>query len=796
MGAARTQWSETWVGGSAEAERVAFAALARQITEVQRRTARAASAHGVPHGVDRAFHAKATLAVPDAVLRFRNDLPADLRVGFAQPGASYPVTARFSNASGTGRPDPAPDLRGVALRVTVSAEESHDLLMTNFPVSHARDARQFVDFATATAGSTPQKVVGLVRLVTRHGIRETVRMLRNIRNGRGRTVASIVTESYWSRGALRWGDHAVRYLLRPAADTPPAPSASSSDPAYLSKEVARRLAVGDVSLELCVQRYVDDRQTPIEDTAVAWTEAVSPPVPVAVLTLRQSDVTTVGALAHARVVDAMAFNPWNTTDDFRPLGNLNRARKAAYDASSAHRLGHTWTERPPLRNVVLGAGVRAGFGVLNRRIEWHRLPVPLGLLNLDAFRHQLRVHNLLDTETPEAPPEPRPVPPAAPAEETRTSRSVDGSANDLASVPMGATGATFGRNLAPRLRPDLFDEPNPVEVSRALLYREHFIPARSLNILAAAWIQFQVHDWVAHARHPLGVDDVTVRLPRGMTWSNTPGGPAEREMRIAGNVPHPGGHPAMAPVFANTTSHWWDGSEVYGADSERATLLREGAKLRLTSDGYLPDDASGQELTGFNESWWMGLGSLHTLFAREHNLLCDELRAHYRGWSDERVHQTARLVVSALIAKIHTVEWTPAILATEGDRHRPDQQLERTCGQRLGDPTGHVAGGRPLRRRHPEDQARPSRGAVLPDRGLRDGLPAAPADPRRLPVRRPRQRSRARAAHVRGSARQVGRRRAARARAGQRALLLRHRPPGGDHPAQLPALAPGLRAGR
>ncbi len=38
---------------------------------------------------------------------------------------------------------------------------------------------------------------------------------------------------------------------------------------------------------------------------------------------------------------------------------------------------------------------------------------------------------------------------------------------------------------------------------------------------------------------------------------------------------------------------------------------------------------------------------------------------HYPRWSDERVYQTARLIVSALIAKIHTVEWTPAILATK-----------------------------------------------------------------------------------------------------------------------------------
>ena len=70
---------------------------------------------------------------------------------------------------------------------------------------------------------------------------------------------------------------------------------------------------------------------------------------------------------------------------------------------------------------------------------------------------------------------------------------------------------------------------------------------------------------------------------------------------------------------------------------------------------------------------------MHTLFAREHNVVCDELAAEYPRWSDERIYNTARLIVSALIAKIHTVEWTPAILGDQGDRHRPQGQLERAA---------------------------------------------------------------------------------------------------------------------
>ena len=61
--------------------------------------------------------------------------------------------------------------------------------------------------------------------------------------------------------------------------------------------------------------------------------------------------------------------------------------------------------------------------------------------------------------------------------------------------------------------------------------------------------------------------------------------------------------------------------------------------------------------------WWTGLGMLGTLFVREHNAVCDRLRAEYPTWDDEELFQRARLVIAALLAKIHTVEWTPAVIS-------------------------------------------------------------------------------------------------------------------------------------
>jgi hypothetical protein len=88
----------------------------------------------------------------------------------------------------------------------------------------------------------------------------------------------------------------------------------------------------------------------------------------------------------------------------------------------------------------------------------------------------------------------------------------------------------------------------------------------------------------------------------------------------------------------------------------------------MGEDGLLPLEETsdplhqGIDLTGFNDNWWVGLSLLHTVFAKEHNYLCDELKKRYPDWTDNQLFDKARLINAALTAKIHTVEWTPGIL--------------------------------------------------------------------------------------------------------------------------------------
>jgi len=352
------------------------------------------------------------------------------------------------------------------------------------------------------------------------------------------------------------------------------------------------------------------------------------------------------------------------------------------------------------------------FQAINLVLPWHRLPTWWAVFNLGALRVVLRQKNLHDTSIiPVSNPAGlAAVPPFDPRDLTQ--RNYNGFYNDLAKPAMGSSsdpeldaansmyftksnpGARFGRNIPlaeafPEPEPALMT-PSPRLVSRELLARKTFIPATTLNYLAAAWIQFETHDWFNHGE-PVPDDPLYVPVADDDPWRQH-GCP----MKIRRTRPDPtrdyarekaenGGRLKYPPSYANAESHWWDGSQIYGSNRETTAGLRadrriENGQMVLTGepvpDGklYLDDDnlvldpkALGDKLetalTGFSGNWWAGLSLLHTLFAREHNSICDELKRNNPDWDGERLFQTARMVNAALMAKIHTVEWTPAILS-------------------------------------------------------------------------------------------------------------------------------------
>src|SRR5580704_7932812 len=189
------------------------------------------------------------------------------------------------------------------------------------------------------------------------------------------------------------------------------------------------------------------------------------------------------------------------------------------------------------------------FQLLNLFVPWHKLPTLLAVTNLGALREVLRsknLHNTSDIAVTEekglrdtVPYDPRYL----------CEREDDGQYNDLTKPTMGNAaqspndplnnteftlsnpGARFGRNI-PLSEVDLTRDgdlldPSPRLVSTRLLARQKkndgsddFKPAAILNLLAAAWIQFQTHDWFNHGNpRPIADDPFDVPIPPGDTCS-------------------------------------------------------------------------------------------------------------------------------------------------------------------------------------------------------------------------------------------------------------------------------------
>jgi hypothetical protein len=291
-------------------------------------------------------------------------------------------------------------------------------------------------------------------------------------------------------------------------------------------------------------------------------------------------------------------------------------------------------------------------------IGWARLPTPLAVGVLLGLRNQLREQNLYSTDDRSRDTAPSEDPNVA---DYLGARTLNGTYNDVGEPLMGSLGSRFGRNVPPEYtypeEPAQLLDPNPRLISRRLLTRDRFQPATTLNLLAAAWIQFEVHDWLGHGT----VDSEPWVIPLEPTdeWPEHP-------MKIFRTEPDPSPDPCGPPTFVNQDTHWWDGSQIYGQEPGFATALRCGqlGKLRIDDLGLAPADVEQHvDLSGVAGNFWVGLAILHSLFMREHNAICTRLAAEYPDMSDQELYDKARLVNAALMAKIHTVDWTPAIIA-------------------------------------------------------------------------------------------------------------------------------------
>jgi hypothetical protein len=276
-------------------------------------------------GPGRAFHRKQVAAL-SGTLTVAADLPDHAAHGlFAAPG-EFEVLARMSNGSVTPQRDQIPDIRGFAFSVRGldapgalgGSTDRQDFLLINRPAFGFQDSRDFAEvFQVAPKG---QKAM-LDHQINKHGVaRGTLEMARQAAD-LARPFSGYATSDFHACAPIAWGPYAAHVHVTPV-------NASRDLLAWRDwgADVRGRVAKGALRWTVQAQFYTDPESTPIEDGRRAWD---APKMTVGVLELSQ--------LEDSESVERDHFDPWMALADHRPLGEIMRARKAAYYASFKNR---------------------------------------------------------------------------------------------------------------------------------------------------------------------------------------------------------------------------------------------------------------------------------------------------------------------------------------------------------------------------------------------------------------------------------------------------------------------------
>lgn len=300
----------------------------------------------------RGVHAKSH-ALVEGVLEIAEGLPPELAQGlFATPGR-HDVLLRFSTNPGDILDDDIRVPRGLAIKVLdvegdrlEGAEgRTQDFVLVNGPAFATPGTRQFLANLKLLAKTTDKAEWA------KKGLSAVLRGAEAALEAVGGQSPKLVTlggapnvhplgATYFSQTPFRFGDHIAKFSVAPVSENVRALTGAEVD--LSEPENALRRAIAQAAGEewvyaLRVQLCRDLEAMPIEDASVVWNEETSPFATVA--TVRVSPQETWTYERSRAMDDGLRFSIWTGIAAHQPLGQVNRARKAPYEASAQFRAG-------------------------------------------------------------------------------------------------------------------------------------------------------------------------------------------------------------------------------------------------------------------------------------------------------------------------------------------------------------------------------------------------------------------------------------------------------------------------
>ena len=302
--------------------------------------------HREPTRYLRDAHAKAHGCV-QAEVSVAADLAPVLRQGvFSEAGKTWQAWVRLSNGNAYPQFDNMKDARGMAIKLLdvpgaqlLSSQQGRgeqDFVMFNHANFFVSDVAEYQQNVAAQADG--KKITAFLP-----GWDPRQWQLRHLSIALATlsdAPPSPLLTTYFSVSPYRFGNLNAKFRVTPeagscAAYTPP--TQNRDLPNFLRTALYQQLSSDRQPACFALQIQLQDatRYMPIEDTSVQWKESDAPFQTVAHIRVPAQDFDTP---EQNLMCDNLSFNPWHGIEAHRPIGGINRLRKAVYEAVSAYRL--------------------------------------------------------------------------------------------------------------------------------------------------------------------------------------------------------------------------------------------------------------------------------------------------------------------------------------------------------------------------------------------------------------------------------------------------------------------------
>ena len=281
--------------------------------------------------------------------KVESDLPENLSKGFITPNSNYKALIRFANGNLGVQPDITPDGRSISIKLknvpgkrVIGSKNTGDvdLHLISANIFFCDNPQEMIDLFLFNENKKKWLFKNLLKFKRLSAIFKNVDVIKN----KSVIISNPIEIPYFTPVPFKLGDkQQVKYIIKPCSQIEPFEIPENPSDNFLRENMQEYLEQKDVCFDFFIQLKKDYMS--IDNARVEWREKDSPYIKVAQLIIPKQFFNNPET---DKSCEDETYFPYNTLEENKPLGSMNRARFAIYQKLTTLRMNYNNKETGPI----------------------------------------------------------------------------------------------------------------------------------------------------------------------------------------------------------------------------------------------------------------------------------------------------------------------------------------------------------------------------------------------------------------------------------------------------------------